>query len=100
MRSAIRVLPVLALALAAIVIGGCGDTVLDGAKLEDTLQADLEGSVEREIVAIDCPSDQKVEPKATFTCSVRFAGGETATATLEIRNEDADVTLTDLKANE
>lgn len=100
MRAAMRALPVFAFALAALALSGCGDTVIDDAKLEDTLQASLEESVERKIAAVDCPSDQKVEPKATFTCSVRYANGDRATATLEIRNKDADVSFVGLEANE
>lgn len=100
MRPALRVLPMLAFVIAAFALSGCGDTVIDDVKLEDTLQANLEESLERKIAAVDCPSDQKVEPKSTFTCSVRFANGDKATATLEIRNEDADVNLVGLKANE
>ncbi|MEZ5079002.1 MAG: DUF4333 domain-containing protein [Solirubrobacterales bacterium] len=91
-----------AFATVALVASGCGKTVVDQAKLEDTIRASLEQSLERErkITAVDCPSGQEVEPEATFTCSVRFSNGDKATATMEIRNTDADVSLVGLKANE
>lgn len=94
-----RALLALVLAL-AFPLAGCGATVIDDEKSEDTLRVSLEESFERQISAVDCPSDQEVEPGAIFKCSVRFADGERATAVLEIRNEDADVDLVDIEANE
>jgi hypothetical protein len=86
------------LALAFVAIG-CGETVIDGAKAEDTLQASLEKSLHEKIAAVDCPSDQKVEAGKTFTCTVNFSNGKQATATLKILNKDADVSLVGFKAN-
>ena len=90
----------LALAAVALLGAGCGGTVIDDAKAEDAIQASLEDSVEEKIDRVDCPSDQEVEAGATFTCSVVFPNGEEATAKLEILNEEADVTLVDLEANQ
>ena len=87
---------VIALPFAA---AGCGDTVIDSSKTEDAIQADLETSFHAKIKAVDCPSDQKVEAGSTFTCTVEYTNGEQATATLKIRNEDADVSFVGLKAN-
>ena len=43
----------------------------------------------------------EVEKGKTFTCSVKLKKGEEQTATLEILNEDADVSVTNLRpANE
>jgi Domain of unknown function (DUF4333) len=86
----------LVLALAAV---GCGDTILDSAKTEDTLQANLEKALHEKITSVDCPSAQKVEPGKTFTCTVNFSNGKQETATLKIRNKDADVSLVGLKSN-
>jgi hypothetical protein len=90
-----------AAALALLVIGfaavGCGDTVIDGKNTEETLEKSLEGSLHAKIKNVDCPSDQKVEPGETFTCTVIFSDGKQATVTLKIRNEDADVSVVDLK---
>lgn len=94
---AFAALAVLALALG---VAGCGDIVIDDEKAEDTLRASLEESFEREVAAVDCPSGQKVEPEAIFKCSIRFSDGQRATATLEIRNEDADVRTVSIEANE
>jgi hypothetical protein len=97
-----RVLAVLLLgfALGAVFLAGCGDTVIDSAKTEDAIQADLEDSIHAKIRAVECPSDQKVEAGATFTCTVDYANGEQATATLKIRNEEADVSFVGLKSTE
>jgi len=93
-------LAVVAISLAgSTLLAGCGDTVLDPAKTEDAIEADLETSFHAKIKAVECPADQKVEPGSTFTCTVEYANGEQATATLKIRNEDADVSFVGLKTN-
>jgi hypothetical protein len=93
-------LAALAIALvAAAVLAGCGDTVIDSVKAEGAVQADLESSLHEKITSVECPSDQKVEPGKTFTCTVDYAGGKRAIATLKIRNEDADISFVGLKPN-
>jgi phage tail tube protein FII len=85
------------LAAAALLAGvGCGETVIDSAKTEDALQHNLETSLKKKVTAVECPSDQKVEPKATFTCKVELTGGKTEVATLKILNSDADVSVISL----
>ncbi|MDX6602085.1 MAG: hypothetical protein QOF13_1287 [Solirubrobacterales bacterium] len=83
-------------AIAALAIG-CGETVIDSAKTEDALKANLSNSLGEKVSAVDCPSDVEVEKGKTFTCSVKLAKGEEQTATLKILNEDADVSVTDLR---
>jgi hypothetical protein len=92
-----RLFAVAAVLIVAAGIAGCGDTVIDSAKTEAAVQADLEDSIRAKIRVVDCPSDQKVEAGATFTCTIDYANGEHATATLKIRNEDADVSFVGLK---
>jgi hypothetical protein len=87
------VLAALVLALAALPFIGCGGTVLDTTKTEEQLQASLSKSLNEKVSSVDCPSDQEVEAGATFTCSVKLSSGETRTATLKIRNKDADVSV-------
>jgi Domain of unknown function (DUF4333) len=88
-------------AIAVLVLAGCGETIIDTAKTEDTLQASLSKSLETKVTAVDCPADVEVEKGTTFECSVALKGGEEQTATLEILNEDADVSVTKLSgANE
>ena len=83
----------LALAFAAL---GCGDTIIDSGKAEETIKASLEKSRHEKISAVECPSDQKVVAGATFTCTVSYPGGEQQIATLKIRNSDADLDLVGL----
>jgi Domain of unknown function (DUF4333) len=85
----------LALAFAAL---GCGDTIIDSSKAEDTIKASLEKSRHEKITAVDCPSHQKVVAGTSFSCTVAFADGKQETATLKIRNSDADLDLVGLKA--
>jgi Domain of unknown function (DUF4333) len=80
-------------AIAVVALAGCGEPVIDATKAEEALDASLSKSLETKVSAVDCPSDVEVEPKATFTCTVELVGGKTETATLEIRNEDADLSV-------
>lgn len=81
---------------ALVALYGCG-TVVDPVKLQDTVQASLEDSIHEKIKAVDCPSDQSVDPGATFTCEVTFADDRREIAVLEIRNKDADISMIGLK---
>jgi hypothetical protein len=95
-RSRSFVLLLLALVFAVVALYGCG-TVVDREKLQDTIQASLESSIHEKIRGVECPSDQSVDPGATFTCVVTFADGRREVATLEIRNKDADISMIGLK---
>ncbi|HET7589890.1 MAG TPA: DUF4333 domain-containing protein [Solirubrobacterales bacterium] len=91
-----RVVLALALLLGAAALCGCG-TVVSQEKLQDTVQASLESSIHEKIQRVECPSDQSVDPGATFTCTVIFSDDRREVATLEIRNEDADMSIVGLK---
>jgi hypothetical protein len=88
---------VLASALAVLALAGCTDKVIDDDKAEDAVQADLERGLEVKVESVDCPSDVEVDPQQTFECTVVAANGDVATATLRIRNEDADLRFIALK---
>jgi hypothetical protein len=87
----------IALAFAAV---GCGDTVIDRSKAEDTIQASLEKSLGGTIKSVDCPADQKVEAGATFACTVTSPNGDREVVTLKIRNSDADISIVGLEKSE
>jgi hypothetical protein len=91
-----RFIAAFALLATLVALCGCG-TVVDQVKLEDTVQASLEDSIHEKIKNVDCPSDQSVDPGATFTCDVIFSDNRREVATLKIRNEDADITMVGLK---
>jgi len=90
-----------ALALSAIAFAalGCGETVIDSTKAEEATQASLEGSLHEKIASVDCPSGQKIEPGTSFACTVDFSDGAQGTATLKIRNKEADISIVGLKTN-
>jgi len=79
--------------LAALLFAGCGETVVDSTKTEEQLQSSLSKSLGEKVSSVDCPSDQKVEAGATFTCDVRLNSGKTEAVTLKIRNEEADLSV-------
>jgi hypothetical protein len=93
-----RIGAVVAMGIVAILVVGCGETVIDSANLEATVKQNLEGSQGQAVKAVECPPDQEVDVGATFTCTVEYSDGGEATATLRIRNEDADLSMTDLRA--
>ncbi len=90
---------VCALIVIGVVAVGCGDTVIDATKTEEALQANLSKSLEEKVSAVECPSDQKVEAGATFTCKVKLPQGKEETATLKILNKDADVSVIKLSGS-
>ena len=71
--------------------------MVDREKLQDTIQVSLERSIHEKIKAVECPSDQSVDPGATFACTVIFSDDRREVATLKIRNKDADITMVGLK---
>jgi Domain of unknown function (DUF4333) len=90
---------VAALVLAAMAAPGCGETVIDPSKTEDQVKASIEESPGTKVSSVDCPSGVEVEPKERFTCRVHLANGQAATATLLIRDEDANLNFVNLQAD-
>lgn len=78
-------------ALAAVFATGCGGTVLDDAKTEQTLEQDLRRGAGLDVASVECPSGVEVEKGNTFECTVSLADGDEQVIELEILNEDADV---------
>jgi hypothetical protein len=70
--------------------------VIDDDKAEDVVQADLERGLDVRVESVECPSGVDVEPGERFECDVTAANGDMATATLKIRNEDADLRFIEL----
>jgi hypothetical protein len=93
----VRCAAAVALLVAVFAAVGCGETVIDDVKIEESIKSDLVKSLHAKIKSVDCPSDQKVEAGKTFTCTVTFAEGKQETATLKILNKDADVGFVGLK---
>jgi hypothetical protein len=91
----------LALLAVTALVAGCGETVLDNAKMEDQLKASLSNSLGEKVTAVDCPSGVKVEKGTTFECGVKVEKGAEQVATIEIRNQNADTSVINLRpANE
>lgn len=86
-----------ALAAAVLAVAGCGKTVIDDAKTEATIEQDLERSTGQKVDSVDCPSGVEVTKGATFQCTIVLKNGTREVATLKIRNEDADLSLTKLE---
>ena len=106
-----RLLALASAAALALVLAGCGGTVLDATKTEEQLESSLEKSLPgafegpggeelaKEIgvtpgtgvESVECPTDVEVEKGTTFTCTVIFADGSEAIETLRMVNEDADL---------
>jgi hypothetical protein len=89
----------LAVPLAAVALlgAGCGETVIDSAKTEAAIEQNLTHATGQKVSKVECPSGVEVKAGATFECTVILAGGKQETATLKIRDSNADVEVTDLK---
>jgi uncharacterized protein YceK len=95
-RPRLPVFLVLMLVSGVVALSGCG-TVVDREKLQDTIQSSLEKSIHEKIKNVECPSDESIDPGATFTCDVIFSDDRREVATLKIRNEEADISMVSLK---
>ena len=71
--------------------------MVDREKLQDTIQSSLEKSIHEKIKNVECPSDESIDPGATFACDVIFSDDRREVATLKIRNEEADISIVGLK---
>jgi hypothetical protein len=94
-----------ALASLALLLAGCGETVVDTAKIEAQVKSDLEGSLptrtdlqkelgigaDEKVTGVDCPSDVEVKAGNTFVCKISFANGVEGMEKFEIVNDKADV---------
>jgi hypothetical protein len=96
MRCSPLLFPAIGAFLCVVALSGCG-TVIDREKLQPTIQTSLERSIHEKIQAVECPSDQSVDPGATFTCEVIYPDGRREEAILKIRNKDADISMVGLK---
>src|SRR5438045_27807 len=92
-------LGVAAVAIAAVLIAGCGSKVIDDTKAEAAIKHDVESNTSVKVASVDCPGDVKVQTGATFDCTVHAQDGRTATVSLKILNENADVKVVNLKTN-
>jgi hypothetical protein len=90
------VFSLLALVFGSVALYGCG-TVVSREKLEFAIESSLENSIHEKIKQVECPSDESVDPGATFTCDVIFSDDRREVATLKIRNEEADISMISLK---
>lgn len=97
MRPLTRFGALAALALAVFLAVGCGGTDLDAGKMEEQLQANIENTQKRKIASVDCPSGVAVEPQTKFSCTVHLPDGSTETATVLIRDKDANTSLVNLQ---
>jgi hypothetical protein len=86
----------LTLVFGSVALFGCG-TVVSREKLEFAVESSLEDSIHEKIKKVECPSDESVDPGATFTCDVIFSDDRQEVATLKIRNEEADISMVSLK---
>jgi hypothetical protein len=98
MKASPRVLVIVGLALAALALAACGETVVDDVKLEEQLKHEVETSRGEKVKAVDCPSNVQVKPKTKFNCTIIPQKGKKETAVLLIRNSEADITLVEIKS--
>jgi Domain of unknown function (DUF4333) len=97
MSFAVRGSLLAAVVLVALAPLGCGETVIDDAKTEVSIEQNLERSTGKKISTVECPADVEVEKGTSFSCTVVLEGGKEETAKMKVLNEDADLELSDLE---
>jgi hypothetical protein len=84
-------LPVLATALAAIALTGCGETKIDQGKTEDLAkQVANSGSVK--LKSVSCPSDLKAQKGKDFDCDLVYQDGAKGTITIHQKDDSGNIT--------
>jgi Domain of unknown function (DUF4333) len=84
------------LAVFGLALVGCGETVLDNQKLEETLPHDLRSSVSEPVKSASCPSGVEVEKDKIFSCEIVLASGKKETVKLKFLNDEADYGIVSL----
>jgi uncharacterized protein DUF4333 len=85
-----------ALVVVALLVVGCGETVIDDVKTEDAIEKNLRASFGERLSKVECPSGVEVKTGTTFDCAVKRSDGTEETVKLKILNEDADVEMVKL----
>jgi hypothetical protein len=84
--------------VAALVLAGCGETVLDSTNTEEQLTTTRERETGEKVSSVNCPSDIQIDPGKTFECTIVLKGGKEEIATLRIRNKNADLSMVSVTA--
>jgi hypothetical protein len=100
MTVAPRILLLIALLVAAPAAIGCGKTVVDDVKLEEQLKHEVETKRGVKVKSVECPSGVEVKPKTKFNCTIYPQKGKKETAVLLIRNDEADITLVEIRTGD
>jgi hypothetical protein len=100
MRPSSRLVALVGLAIAALALAACGETVVDDVKLEEQLKHEVETSRGEKVKSVDCPSGVEVKPQTKFNCTIVPQKGKKETAVLLIRNNDADITLVEIRSGD
>ena len=100
MRHSSRLVALVGLAIAALALAACGETVVDDVKLEEQLKHEVETSRGEKVKSVDCPSGVEVKPKTKFDCTIVPQKGKKESAVLLIRNNDADITLVEIRSGD
>jgi hypothetical protein len=77
-----------AAAVSALALAGCGSTVIDNDKVQNTIKATLAKNGYSNI-SISCPSDVPAKQGRSFTCTATYtANGQSGTATIPVNQLD------------
>jgi hypothetical protein len=80
-------------AVLALALAGCGETLLDTGETEAQLKTELTRTGGLQVSSVDCPSDVQVKAGETFDCTVKIKSGGEMPAKMEVINSDADLRL-------
>jgi hypothetical protein len=92
--------PIRAALLAGVLVlaaAGCGKTVIDSQKAEDFIKSGIEQHTGATVTSVSCPGDVEVVADRTFDCTATSSTGKTATITMKILNDNADVKVISFK---
>jgi hypothetical protein len=85
-----------ALMVAAVVVAGCGETVIDDVKTEAAIEKNLKPTFGKRLTGVDCPENVEVKKGNIFECALTLTDGKEEAVKLKILNDNADVEMIDL----
>jgi hypothetical protein len=79
------------IAIAAVLIGGCGSNEIDTKRAEDLIAENVREEIGAEVKSVSCPTGVKAKKGDTFECTVTGSDGTTGKATVTQEDDEGNV---------
>lgn len=91
MRSALALIPSAAVVVVAALLAGCGTTMIDSGKAEDSIKKLVLEQAGAKVKAVDCPDGKPAKAGDTFTCTVTGTDATKGDALVTEKDDEGNV---------